>query len=716
MICWRISDSEGAIVSSVADDEILNDFLQEAEEMLERLNSELIELEQRPHDNDLLNAAFRAFHTIKGGAGFTGLVEMVDICHVTEDVFDRLRKGEIVVGPEMMDLLLQSLDVVNSQFVAARAGQPLPAATPELVAALAARASSETGEPGLEATRPDAVVAGPAVDTRGAPATGVEPDPAEAALDALLGGSEPGLGSAGIPATDAEVSNATAGGDEIGDDEFEALLDSLHGVGGSPGGTAERNAGAAFASLGDATGSPGASPCGGDAGEEGAAVAAGAASAEAAEAPKLEAEPESARGPETDPGESKAAAGKVAPRQPAGGHEETVRIGVRRLDQIMNLVGELVLARNRLKTRQQKSRDRDLVQIAANVDRVTAEIQTAVMASRLQPLQKVFGRFPRIVRDLARELGKKVDLSIVGADTELDKNLVDALNEPMVHLVRNAVDHGIETPEQRLVAGKPETGQLSLTARQEGDHVVVSIVEDGNGMDPEALRNRGMRKGVITADQASRMTEAEALQIIFEPGFSTREEISDVSGRGVGMDSVKTSIEKLNGSVEIVSTPGAGTEFILRLPLTLAIVPTLMVVVAGQRFALPLSAVVETYALDKDRLQYVDDCPVLMVRNEPLPLYSAAQLLALDQDSDAHAAGVQHVVALQIESRTIGLIVGELLGQEEIVVKPLGAYVRHLPGLAGATITGDGRIALILDVAGMLRHAEHREGLAARGG
>lgn len=704
-------------MSSVADDEILNDFLQEAEEMLERLNNELIELEQRPNDKDLLNAAFRAFHTIKGGAGFTGLVELVDICHVTEDVFDRLRKGEIVVGPEMMDLLLQSLDVVNSQFVAARDGQPLPVATPELVAGLAAMASGETGKPGMEVTPPDAVVAGAAVETHEAAETGVGPDPAEAALEALLGGSEPDAGSAETPATDAEASNATAGGDEIGDDEFEALLDSLHGVGGSPGGTAEGNAGAAFESMGDPQGSSGASSCGVDGGEEEAAAAAekapppaGAASTEVA--PKREPEP----APEADPGESKAAAGNAAPRQPPGGREETVRIDVRRLDQIMNLVGELVLARNRLKTRQQESRDRDLVQIAANVDRVTAEIQTAVMASRLQSLQKVFGRFPRIVRDLSRELGKKVDLSIVGADTELDKNLVDALNEPMVHLVRNAVDHGIETPEQRLAAGKPETGQLSLTARQEGDHVVVSIVEDGNGMDPEALRNRGMRKGVITAEQASRMTEAEALQIIFEPGFSTREEISDVSGRGVGMDSVKTSIEKLNGSVEIVSTPGAGTEFILRLPLTLAIVPTLMVVVAGQRFALPLSAVVETYALDKDRLQYVDDCPVLMVRNEPLPLYSAAQLLELDKNSDTQVAGVQHVVALEIESRTIGLIVGELLGQEEIVVKPLGAYVRHLPGLAGATITGDGRIALILDVAGMLRHAENREGLAARGG
>ena len=380
--------------------------------------------------------------------------------------------------------------------------------------------------------------------------------------------------------------------------------------------------------------------------------------------------------------------------------EETVRVDVRRLDEIMNLVGELVLARNRLTSRQQSIHDAELGRIAANLDRVTADIQTAVMASRLQPVKRVFSRFPRLVRDLARDLGKQVKLEMHGVETELDKNLVDALAEPLVHLVRNAVDHGIELPEAREAAGKPREGTVVLEALHAGDHVLVSISEDGAGMDPEKLRRRAVDKGLVSVDQAARLSEPEAYQLIFEPGFSTRDAISDVSGRGVGMDAVKTKIGQLNGSLDIESQLGTGTRFSLRLPLTLAILPTLMVVVAGQRFALPLSNVIETYELDRARLRRIDDQPVLMVRKDPLPLQLGRECLGFGGESET-----PHVVAMMVENRRIGFVVDELIGQEEVVIKPLGAFVRHLPGLSGATITGDGRIALILDVGELLRRS-----------
>lgn len=682
-------------MTAVVDDEILHDFLLEAGELLEQLNNELVELEQRPDDADLLNAVFRAFHTIKGGAGFTGLTALVEACHQAEDVVDRLRDGELKVNAELMDLLLKSLDVVNTQFTAARDGAELPPAPPELLSALKALADGTPTAGDASALPPAGCEAGGCVERGSDEAVVVESrevDSADAALDAMLETVQVGLdgGSAADRREEDEPpgSPASSGGDgdTIDDDEFEALLDSLHGVGGAPGAEISRDTGTV------APTGPNPPP------------------------PRDEAVPECGNrfGPAADTGETAPApvanpAAGGMPASKSGGdskpaaRDETVRVDVGRLDQIMNLVGELVLTRNRLKSRQQDSRDPELSRITATLDRVTADVQAAVMASRLQPLQKVLSRFPRIVRDLARDLGKQVELEITGAETELDKNLVDALGEPMVHLVRNAVDHGIETPDVRAAAGKPEKGHLAITARHEGDHVTIQIAEDGAGMDPEVLRARAISKGIHTAEQAARLSDNEALQVIFAPGFSTRDEVSDVSGRGVGMDVVKNSIGQLNGSIDIDSTPGSGTRLAIKLPLTLAILSTLMVAVRGQRFALPLSCVIETYALERDDLRHVDDRPVLMVRDEPLPLYEASELLGLaDKPRPDGDEGAEHVVAIEADNRTIGLIVGELLGQEEVVVKPLGSYARHLPGLAGATITGDGRIALILDVSGLL--------------
>ncbi|MEE4381376.1 MAG: chemotaxis protein CheA, partial [Pseudomonadales bacterium] len=610
-----------------ADDDILLDFLTEAGELLEHLNSELVELEQRPDDAELLNAAFRAFHTIKGGAGFVGLDPLVRVCHHAEDVFNLLRNGELRVDAGIMDLLLQTLDVVNGQFEDARANRTPRAAPEALVSGLAAIAAGE---------RPASAPSAPAARAPEPPPA----DPAEAALEALLAdtGAQPRDGAAS---------------DTIDDDEFEALLDELHGKGGAPSGAsspASTPAGSdtidddEFEALLDELHGKGSAP--------GAAVGAPAAPA-----------PTQARAPAPAPASAPAPA---APARASAASlpqaEDTVRVDVRRLDEIMNLVGELVLARNRLTSRQQSIHDAELGRIAANLDRVTADIQTAVMASRLQPVKRVFSRFPRLVRDLARDLGKQVKLEMHGVETELDKNLVDALAEPLVHLVRNAVDHGIELPEVRESAGKPREGTVVLEALHAGDHVVVSVSEDGAGMDPEKLRRRAVEKGLVSVDQATRLSEPEAYQLIFEPGFSTRDAISDVSGRGVGMDAVKTKIGQLNGALDIESQLGTGTRFSLRLPLTLAILPTLMVVVAGQRFALPLSNVIETYELDRSRLRMIDDQPVLMVRKDPLPLQLGRECLGFGGESET-----PHVVAVMVENRRIGFVVDELIGQEEVV-------------------------------------------------
>ena len=748
-----------------ADEEILQDFLVEAGEILEQLSEQLVELESRPDDMDLLNAIFRGFHTVKGGAGFLQLNALVECCHIAENVFDILRKGERRVSSELMDVVLQALDTVNAMFDQVREqSEPTPA-TPELLAALARLAEPEGAAPAEPVQAPPAAVppAEPAAPPE-APAqsasSDITDDEFEQLLDALQGDEAPasavaeasaapagdeisdaefealldqlhGKGKFVPPAVSAEPAQvpaeavepaAAAAGDDISDDEFEALLDELHGKGkfgdvpeaaGTPAAPAAAAPAAAPAEQGKAPAAAGGDEISDDEFESlldelhGKGKFNGASEAVAAAA--AVAKNIAAKSPAAKPvAPAKAAAARpAAPDRPAASEAETtVRVDTARLDEIMNMVGELVLVRNRLVRLGLNSGDEAMAKAVANLDVVTGDLQMSVMKTRMQPIKKVFGRFPRLVRDLARNMKKEINLELVGEETDLDKNLVEALADPLVHLVRNAVDHGIESPEEREAAGKPRVGQVVLSAEQEGDHILLMITDDGKGMDAEVLRNKAVEKGLLERDAADRLTDLECYNLIFAPGFSTKTEISDVSGRGVGMDVVKTKISQLNGTVNVFSQKGSGSKIVIKVPLTLAIMPTLMVMLGSQAFAFPLVNVNEIFHLDLSRTNVVDGQEVVIVRDKALPLFYLKRWLV---PSAAHEEqGEGHVVILSVGTQRIGFVVDQLVGQEEVVIKPLGKMLQGTPGMAGATITGDGRIALILNVPSMLKRYARR--------
>ncbi len=742
-----------------ADEEILQDFLVEAGEILEQLSEQLVELESRPDDSDLLNAIFRGFHTVKGGAGFLQLNELVECCHIAENVFDILRKGERRVDSELMDVVLEALDAVNGMFGEVRERSPITAATPELLAALArlaepaaaAEAVAAEPEPVIEAPAESgdvtdnefemlldslnavkAEAAAPAAVVGGAEVGAAQGDEItdaefESLLDQLHGKGQ--FAADGVPAAiaPAAAAPAPASGD-ITDDEFEALLDQLHGKGTfavdaleSAGAAAPAAAPAAvaaggsdlisdheFESLldelhgkGKFTEQPGAA-------KAAPAPASAAAPAAAPAAAAVVAKPEVKKVEAAKPAAAPARAAAAAHDKPAVAETETtVRVDTARLDEIMNMVGELVLVRNRLVRLGLNSGDEAMSKAVSNLDVVTADLQTAVMKTRMQPIKKVFGRFPRLVRDLARQLKKDINLELVGEETDLDKNLVEALADPLVHLVRNSVDHGVEVPDEREAAGKSRSGRVILSAEQEGDHILLSISDDGKGMDADILRGIAVKKGLMDKDAADRLSETDCFNLIFAPGFSTKTEISDVSGRGVGMDVVKTKIAQLNGTINIYSTKGKGTKIVIKVPLTLAIMPTLMVMLGNQAFAFPLVNVNEIFHLDLSRTNVVDGQEVVIVRDKALPLFYLKRWLVSSAAHEEQHEG--HVVILSVGTQRIGFVVDQLVGQEEVVIKPLGKMLQGTPGMSGATITGDGRIALILDVPSMLkRYAARR--------
>jgi two-component system chemotaxis sensor kinase CheA len=717
------------------DEDILQDFLVEAGEILELLQEQLVELENNPDDANLLNAIFRGFHTVKGGAGFLSLTELVDACHGAENVFDILRTGKRRVTAELMDVILQALDAVNAMFADVQNREPLTPADPAIIEALhrlsmpesedehahaAAAPSISEPEPEISMEEFDAVVefaTVPAVESSSS-IDEISDDEFESLLDELHGAGAPGRDtSANLPPPAVKETAS----EDITDDEFEAILDQLHGQGSFIPGEA---AAAASKPVEKAPAKPAekAKATSGDDisddefeslldelhGKGKAPVAVVPASTPAAKA----AEPAKAAAPA--PAAAKAAPVAAAPKDPdadpkaaANQPETTVRVDTKRLDQIMNMVGELVLVRNRLVSLSGSAQNEEMSKAIANLDVVTADLQGAVMKTRMQPIKKVFGRFPRVVRDLARSLQKDINLVLEGEETDLDKNLVEALADPLVHLVRNSVDHGIEMPDVRVKAGKPRTGLVRLAASQAGDHILLTITDDGAGMDPEKLKAIAIKRGVLEPDAAARMSDTEAFNLIFAPGFSTKEQISDISGRGVGMDVVKTKITQLNGTVHINSKLGQGTLLEIKVPLTLAILPTLMVIVGEQTFALPLATVNEIFHLDLAKTNNVDGQLTIVVRNKAIPLFYLEHWL-VKGSSKKIKREQGHVVIVQIGTQQIGFVVDSLIGQEEVVIKPLDALLQGTPGMAGATITSDGGIALILDVPNLLKHYAKR--------
>jgi two-component system, chemotaxis family, sensor kinase CheA len=586
-------------------DELLKDFLTEAGELLADVDLKLVELEKRPADATLLNDIFRGFHTIKGGAGFVDLPALVELCHLTENIFDLLRKRDLALDATIMDAILAATASVRRIFDEVEAGQKPAPGEPALIARLRAVANKETP-----------------------PAAAAQPNP---------------------PATPSAAKH------EADWDAFYKLI----------------------------TETPAATP----------AVPA---------APERTQPP--GRRASDDPAAEEAPAGRRASDKAAVTRDTTIRVDTERLDQVLTLSGELGLAKNRLMCLRQalstacKDSDlaRHLEEATRQLDLVVADLQRAVMKTRMQPVGRLFQKYPRIARDLARQLGKDVELVIEGEETELDRSIIDDLSEPLVHLVRNAVDHGIETKAERAATGKSAQAQVKLAGRQEGDHVVIEIHDDGRGMDPDVLRRKAIEKGLLDAESALRLDASQAFQLIFLPGFSTKEQVTNVSGRGVGMDVVKTTMNKLNGRITIDSKLGVGTSILIALPLTLAILPVLVLRHADQSFAVPLAMVHEIIRLDPSELQHVGGRSTLVVRGDVLPVRSFGGLLGW-----ASAVEPRYGVVMHACGATFVLAVDGYVGREDVVIKPLAA-VKPL-GVAGATLAGDGSIVLILDIEALLR-------------
>ena len=706
------------------DDEILQDFLIEAGEIVEQLSEQLVDLEQSPEDSDLLNAIFRGFHTIKGGGSFLALTNLVEVCHQSEDVFNLLRNRELMLNAAIMDVFLRVVDEVNKMFEEIRNGVDPTAAGPDLLQSLIDMqvpdsddsSEEEVVEDEAEADEEDSGVTTEDAATDFVAGDGeITDEEFENLLDTLQNDSEPEKDTK--PKAAASSKAKSSNNDEISDDEFDALLDNLHGVGAGPSVSAEKKTSAKketpkvpkikpkadeisddeFESLLDDMHGKGKGPKVTKSSDESKSDAVEPA---ATIAPKPAKKPDAPKVPVRAAAEP--AAKSAAPAKATQG-ETTVRVDTARLDDIMNLVGELVLARNRLNTLKESFEDERVHKAISNLDVVTGDLQTAVMKTRMQPVKKVFGRFPRVVRDMARSLKKEIALEMKGEETDLDKNLVEALADPLVHLVRNSVDHGIEAPDVREAAGKTREGTVVLAAKQEGDHILLSISDDGAGMDPEILRNKVVEKGLMDAESASRLDDKGCFDLIFMPGLSTKQEITDVSGRGVGMDVVKTKITQLNGMIDIESTLGKGTTLTIKVPLTLAILPTLMVQLGARKFALPLSNVSEIFELNSKKMSVVDGRQVVLNRGKAPPIFYLRNWLLNDADITEFDLNESQVIMVQVANTLVGLVVDHVIGQEEVVIKPLGAMLHGLPGMAGSTITGDGNIAIILDVQGLLK-------------
>ena len=634
--------------------EIMEDFLIEAFELIEQIDHDLVELEANPEDLELLNRIFRVAHTVKGSSSFLNFDVLTELTHHMEDVLNKARKGELKITPDIMDVVLESVDMMKGLLESIRDNGSDAAAGIDIKNICVRLTQISEGE------APSAAAEAPAAAP--APEPVKEPEPAMPAEEAAP------------EVSDAELS-------KLSDSEVEAEIERLLKV-------RKAEDQARRASKGIAPKSP----------EE----IAPATSAAPAPAPK----PAPSR--ERDADKKVPAASSSS----AVAQEQTIRVEVKRLDHLMNLIGELVLGKNRLLKIYDDVEERyegekfleELNQVVSSLSLVTTDIQLAVMKTRMLPIAKVFNKFPRMIRDLSRELGKQIDLEISGEETELDKSIVEEIGDPLVHIIRNSCDHGIEDPETRKAMGKPEKGLVQLKAYNEGNHIVVEIVDDGKGLDADMLKAKSIEKGIITEREADAMSEKEAFGLIFKPGFSTAAKVTNVSGRGVGMDVVKTNIEKLNGIIDIESEVGKGTVMKLKIPLTLAIIQSLLVGTQEEFYAIPLASVLETVRVPIDDIYTIDGKNVLRLRDEVLSLVRLSDVFGVNKVFDG--GDQTYVVIIGVAEAKLGIIVDTLVGQEEIVIKSMGDYLQNIPGIAGATIRGDGRVTLIIDVGAMMEMAK----------
>ena len=602
-------------------EDLLSDFLLEAGEMLSDVDSKLMDLEKHPDDSHLLNDIFRGFHTIKGGAGFLNATELVTLCHLTENLFDKLRNRELTLNAELMDVIFAATSEVRKMFDALQQTQQPHAAPMQMLEDLKI---ALTGKPVLRAE-----VKG--LNKTAAPQSpAASPQPSDVDWDALY---------SALTGTDiVEKVGATRDPEQIAEavSEEESTKKAFgRRTSDVPGATVGRRDG---------------------------------------DVPIKEAK------------------------------ESTIRVETSRLDQVLNLSGEIGLTKNRLthlrssilQGRNDVDTLRELDQSVSQLDMLVVNLQNAVMKTRMQPIGRLFKKYPRLARDLARSLGKDVELVLSGEETEMDKTMIEDLNDPLVHLVRNAVDHGVETIEQRIALGKPEKSLVELSARQEGDHIVITIVDDGRGMKPEVIRNKAIEKGLLTSEMANTLDENQCLELVFLPGFSTKDEISSVSGRGVGMDVVKTNIQKLNGTISIVSEVGKGSVFEISLPLTLAILPVLILRLGEQSFAVPLSMVREILSVSQGQLHRVSGRATMVVRGEVLPVLPLSQLIGWEESDKEPEVGV----LMQFGNNSFILAADGFAGHDDVVIKSLDTF--RPKGVAGVTMSSEGDIVLILDIKELL--------------
>ncbi len=598
-------------------EDLLQDFLTEAADLLSDVDNKLVELEKSPEDRELLNQIFRGFHTIKGGAGFLNATPLVELCHRTENLFDKLRNGEMTLTPEIMDVILAATAAVRQMFgYLAQARMPEPA-DKDLMLEL------------------DAVLAG------------------EKAMQVW---QSQAMHTPQEPVDDPPQAAATPGAEQGPDWRvlYHALLGSRGEDAPSPAPVAEKK---------DKPAPPSALPT------------------------RIEPKP---------------AAPKPAAAV-ASAKETTIRIDTARLDQVLNLSGEIGLTKNRLTClradilagKTDAATLKALDEAVSQLDLLVGDLQNAVMKTRMQPIGRLFQKYPRLARDLARQLGKDVELVLEGEETEIDKTMIEDLNDPLVHLIRNAVDHGVDSPEERAAAGKPAKSVIRLSAQQVGDHIIIEIADDGRGIRPDVVRRKALEKGLIDVETANSLDERQSLNLIFLPGFSTKDQISDVSGRGVGMDVVKTNIVKLNGRIDIRSVVGQGTVFTITLPLTLAILPVLTVRLGAQPFAVPLSMVREIIPIAPQDVQQVSGRATLVVRDEVLPVKTLASLIGWPEQGPP-AFGV----LMQSAESAFVLGIDGFIGRDDVVIKPLSDIKPH--GVAGATLSGDGQVVLVLDMEALL--------------
>ena len=647
--------------------DILEDFLVEAFEMIEQLDQDLVELESNPDDLDLLNRIFRVAHTIKGSSSFLNFDVLTKLTHHMEDVLNKARHGELKIEPDIMDVVLESIDMMKSLLEHIRDAGNDKDSNMDITDIVARLDAISTGK-AVEATP----------EPEPAPAEEVKEDKPEISMDI---GEELDYSSMSPEEIEGEIERLLM----IRQEEDKARRKKKQ----KEDKPEEKKA--------DTPPPPPPPP-----------------------EPKAEPKPAPAPAPKPAPTPTVKKETKPAPAKPRAAQkssvstvEQTIRVDVKRLDHLMNLIGELVLGKNRLLKIYNDVEERyegeqfleELNQVVSSISLVTTDLQIAVMKTRMLPIGKVFNKFPRMVRDLARDLSKKIELVISGEETELDKSIVEEIGDPLVHIIRNSCDHGVEDPATRASNGKSETGTIELKAYNEGNHIVIEIKDDGKGIDATKLKQKALNNGLINEREADNMSDKEALTLIFRAGFSTAEQVTNVSGRGVGMDVVKTNIEKLNGIIDVDSELGAGSVIKLKIPLTLAIIQALLVGVQEEYYAIPIASVLETVRISFDEIYTVEGRSVLRLRDEVLSLVKLSDVFGVKDvfDNSEHV----YVVVIGLAEKKLGVIVDTLVGQEEIVIKSLGDYLKGIEGIAGATIRGDGKVTLIVDIAALMHLAKN---------